>query len=176
MVIEVRDLGGQDKYANASASASDDLSITFDTNASSLAISSDAEQAVKYWQSINNAQLPPIYKKVAIEAYNTQYREKRGIVRQDLVDVFGYSSKYAKKVLSECTKCKLLVHLKGRKQGRFHECFLSTEIDTFLQKQADKKNQGRTIDSSSISIIQMLINEITDRNPTFHKLMIHVKM
>jgi hypothetical protein len=73
MVIGVKDLGWQDKDANASTSAS--------------SISSDAEQAVIYWQSNNKVQLPPIHKKIAIEAYNTQYREKRGIVRQDLVDI-----------------------------------------------------------------------------------------
>jgi hypothetical protein len=145
--------------------------------------SEDANQAIQYLESSINIQLKQHVKEIVIEAYNIHYKENRGITRQDIVERFKYSNSYAKKILYECQHRKVLVHLKGHKQGRFKEYFIATEIETFLQKQDNVKSgmkQGigvtRQIDTSCMSIIQMLINEITARKPTFHKLMIHVKL
>lgn len=67
-------------------------------------------------------------------------------------------------------------HLEEHKQGRSKEYFLSTEINKFLEKQPQqqhKKISRQLADTNERSVIQILINEITQRKPTFHKMLIH---
>ena len=116
-------------------------------------------------------------KKIAIEAYNIHYRENRGITREDLVNRFQYSIDYAKKIIYEYKCNYLLIHLEGHKQGRFKEYFLVIEIERFLQKQVNNSGRQQQLNSSQLSVIQILVNGIIGRKPTFHKLMMmHVKI
>jgi hypothetical protein len=179
MVIEVNKINAVNNSPSSSPSSS---SINASDSASAIPpsvdalISEDAQQALKHWESNFNKQLTPMFRKIAIEAYNIHYRENRGITREDIVDRLGYPSSYAKKVMYECKNNKLLTHLEGYKQGRFKEYFLPTEIDRFIEKQSSNSKLEESLDHSQLSVIQILINEITGRKPTFHKLMIHVKM
>jgi hypothetical protein len=141
-----------------------------------LCPSADAQEAIKHLESTLNKQLSPMLKKIAIEAYNIHYTENRGITRDDLVARFQYSLSTAKKIIYECKCNKIITHLEGHKQGRLKEYFLVTEIERFIEKQSSNNKQGKSLDPSHISVIQVLVNEITERKPAFHKLMIHVKM
>lgn len=133
------------------------------------------ESAVREWELTTRTKLSHKLRKIAMMAYHIHHKENRGIVREDIVNL-GYKEKYAKKILYECQKHKLLVPLDGHKQGRYKEYFLSTEIEPFLKKRSAKSGQQHEpFDPSQISVIQLLVNEITQRRPTFHKPIIHVK-
>lgn len=134
----------------------------------------DADSAIKHWESITHIRPSKGLKRIARLAYNKHFKENRGLIKQDLIDL-GYKEAYAKKILFECQKCKLLIPLDGYKQGRFKEYFLSTEIEKFLDKKGNKQSVLK-IDSMSLTVIQIMINEITGRKPLFHKFVIHIKM
>jgi hypothetical protein len=180
MVIEVNsintanDNNSSPSFIDSNIADTDTAAIPFVASYSSHL---DAEEAVKHWQSENpTKKLKPMHKKIAIEAFKIHYSENRGITKQDVVEKFDYSDSYAKKIIFECTSNKMLTYLEGHKQGRFKEYFLSTEIERFIEKQSSNNKQGKSLDPSQLSVIQILVNEITAREPTFHKLMIHVKM
>lgn len=135
---------------------------------------SDADSAIKQWELFANTRLSKGLKRIARAAYNIHFKENRGLIRQDIMDL-GYTDTYAKKILFECQKRKLLIHLDGYKQGRFKEYFMSTEIEKFLEKKGNKPSVSK-IDSMSLTVIQILINEITGRKPQFHKFVMHIKM
>ena len=141
------------------------------------AFASDEEGAISEWESAIHTKLPAKLRKIAIKAYDIHHKENRGITREDIVNL-GYTEGYAKKVLFECHKYRLLVHLDGYKQGRYKEYFLSTEIGRFIKKQSTDSIQQhqQSLDVPQVSVIQLLVNEITQRPPTFHKLIIHVKI
>jgi hypothetical protein len=160
------------KNSDIESTSSDDIPSSDDA-----AITKAAEQAVQYWQSSNQGiKLNSTLKEITIEAYKIHYIKNRGITRDDLVKRLKHSEKYAKRLLFECQSNNLLVPLDGHKQGRFKEYFLSTEIDKFLerqQQQQHKKGSRELSDANELSVIQILINEITQRKPTFHKIFIH---
>jgi hypothetical protein len=177
MVIEVNNSTSTNFPSSSSSSlAASSSASAIPSSVDDASTSEDAHQAVKYWESTFNKQLTPIFRKIAIEAYNIHHRENRGITREDVVDRLGYSLSTAKKITYECKNNKLLTHLEGHKQGRFKEYFLTTEIDIFIEKQSSNSKEGESLDHSQLSVIQILVNEITGREPTFHKLMIHMKM
>jgi hypothetical protein len=160
-----------------SSNASDDKSSAAIT-AVAINIDEHATKAIEFWKSENpGVEVNSTLKEIAIEAYKIHYIEKRGITRVDLVNRLKYSEKYAKKLLYECQSNKLLVPLEGRKQGRFNEYFLTTEIDKFLERQKQQKRNGskQPVDYKELSVIQIIINEITQRKPTIHKIFIHFK-
>lgn len=101
-------------------------------------------------------------------------KENRGLIRQDLLDL-DYKKTYAKKILFECQRSKLLIPLDGYNKGRFKEYFLSTEIERFLDRKGDKQSESK-LDHASLTVIQILVNEITGRKPQFHKFVMHIKM
>lgn len=144
----------------------------------------EEEDAIREWESTNNAKLRERVRKIAIEAYRIHNKENRRVVRDDIVNL-GYREKYAKKILYECQKNKLLIPLDGYKQGRYKEYFLSTEIGRFIKKkqsadlaQQQQRQQKQSLDTSQISVIQILVNEIAQRQHqrAFHKPIIHVKI
>lgn len=173
MVIEANDKEPVNKCTN------DDPSIVSSSSSrpNSPASYSDAESAIKHWESITNVKLSKGLKKIARVSYNIHFKENRGVIRQDLIDL-AYTEAYAKKILYECQKNKLLIPLKGYKNGRFKEYFLSTVIERFLEKHSESKGNGPVIDSNNppLSVIQILINETTGRKPQFHKFVLHIKM
>lgn len=173
MVIEANDKEPVNKCTN------DDSSIVSSSSSrpNSPASYSDAESAIKHWESITNVKLSKGLKKIARVSYNIHFKENRGVIRQDLIDL-AYTEAYAKKILYECQKNKLLIPLKGYKNGRFKEYFLSTVIERFLEKHSESKGNGPVIDSNNppLSVIQILINETTGRKPQFHKFVLHIKM
>jgi hypothetical protein len=83
---------------------------------------SDAGSAIMHWESITHIKLSKGLKRIARVAYNKHFKENKGLIKQDLIDL-GYKDTYAKKILFECQKCKLLIPLDGYKQGRFKEYF-----------------------------------------------------
>lgn len=137
------------------------------------------EDAIREWESTNHSKLRDKVRKIAIEAYRIHNKENRGVIRYDIVNL-GYTEKYAKKILYECQQNKLLIPLDGYKQGRYKEYFLSTEIGKFIKKQSADlgQRQQQSLDTSQISVIQLLVNEITQRQRqcAFHKPIIHVKV
>jgi len=185
-VISIHGSGSVSKGIASSASSIDKYPKIKSSNASydkssaaitAVAINIDehATKAIEFWKSENpGVEVNSTLKEIAIEAYKIHYIEKRGITRVDLVNRLKYSEKYAKKLLYECQSNKLLVPLEGRKQGRFNEYFLTTEIAKFLERQQQKKKVP-PLNSNELSVIQIIINEITQRKPTIHKIFIHFK-
>lgn len=142
----------------------------------------EEDDAIREWESTNHAKLRDSVRKIAIEAYRIHNKENRGVIRYDIVNL-GYKEKYAKKIMYECQKNKLLIPLDGYKQGRYKEYFLSTEIGRFLKKQSvglaqQGQQRQQSPDTSQISVIQLLVNEITQRQRqrAFHKPIIHVRI
>src|SRR5215213_6044360 len=126
------------------------------------ASASAEEGAISEWEAVTHTKLPAKLRKIAIEAYRIHHKENRGITREDIIDL-EYTEGYAKKILFECQKNKLLVPLEGYKQGRYKEYFLSTEIGRFIEKKqsADSsQQQQQSPDPTQISVIQLLVNEI----------------
>jgi len=160
-----------------SSNASNGKSSAIAGGATAINNDESAEKAVEFWKASNaGIKLNFTLKSIALEAYKIHYKENRGITRKDLVQRLSYEKSYAKKILHECQKVELLKHLEGHKQGRFKEYFLTTEIDKFLERQQQQKRKGlqqQQVDSTELSAIQIIINEITGRKPTFHKLVIH---
>jgi len=180
-VISIRGSGLHSNANSSSSSSIDKQPKIKSSNASNgkssataaINIDEAVEQAVEFWESSNHdVKLNSTLKEIAKEAYKIHYTKNRGITRDDLVNRQNYSERYAKKLLYECQSNKLLVPLEGRKQGRFNEYFLATEIDKFLERQQQQK-KGHPLDSNEISVIQIIINEITQRKPTIHKVVIH---
>ncbi|ALI37146.1 hypothetical protein NMY3_02959 [Candidatus Nitrosocosmicus oleophilus] len=155
-------------YANSSSSS---------YPSSPASYSDAADSAINHWESITKIKLSKGLKRIARLAYNIHFKENRGLIRQDIIDL-KYTYTYAKKILYECQSKKLLIPLNGYKKGRFNEYFLSTIIERFLEKQSESKGNGQIVDSKNppLSVIQILINEITGRKPQFHKFFIHIKM
>ena len=147
------------------------------TATAAINIDESAEKAVEFWESSNQGiKLNSTLKEIAIEAYKIHYIKNRGITMEDVAQKkTKWSVSYVKRMLYECQKIKLLVPLEGHKQGRFNEYFLTTEIGKFLEKQEQQKRKGsqQSLNSNELSVIQILINEITGRKPTFHKFLIH---
>jgi hypothetical protein len=176
MVIEdnnkepVNNSNSKDELSNINSSSS-----PYPTSPASY--SDAADSAIKHWESITNIKLSKGLKRIAKLAYNKHFKENRGLIRQDIIDL-KYTDTYAKKILYECQSKKLLIPLDGYKQGRFKEYFLSTEIERFLENQSESKGNGQVTDSNNppLSVIQILINEITGRKPQFHKFVLHIKM
>ncbi len=165
------------------------MTISVNSSDESLSSSSltakDIDEAIKYLESSTKTRLKSSIRKIVVEAFRLHYKEHRGITRLDVVEIFHYSKAYAKKILNECQRNGILVHLEGHKQGRFKEYFIKTEIETFLEREKEKMSQGKAANTAinnnnysavPISVIQALINEITERKPTFHKIMMHIKM
>ncbi len=175
MVIE--DINKRPVNKSDSKDELSDIHSSSSSYPSSPASYSDADSAIKYWESITHTRLSKGLKRIARLAYIKHFKENRGLIRQDIIDL-GYTDTYAKKILFECQKRKLLIPLDGYKKGRFKEYFLSTEIERFLEKESESKGNGQVIDSNNppLSVIQILINEITGRKPQFHKFVIHIKM
>jgi hypothetical protein len=73
MVIEVNKINAVNNSPSSSPSSS---SINASDSASAIPpsvdalISEDAQQALKHWESNFNKQLTPMFRKIAIEAYN----------------------------------------------------------------------------------------------------------
>jgi len=135
---------------------------------------SDADSAIKQWEVSTNFILSKPLKRIAEAAYNIHFKENRGLIRQDIINL-EYKQAYAKKILYECQKNKLLVPLKGYKNGRFKQYFLSTEIEKFIDKKDNMQSESK-LDSMSLTVIQILVNEITGRKPQFYKFVMHIKM
>jgi hypothetical protein len=173
MVIEdnnkepVNNSNSKDELSNINSSPSPHPS-------SPASYSDAADSAIKHWESITKIKLTKGLKRIAKLAYIKHFKENRGLIRQDLIDL-GYENSYAKKIQHECQKNKLLIPLDGYKQGRFKEYFLSTEIERFLDKKGNKQSESK-LDSMNLTVIQILINEITGRKPQFHKFVLHIKM
>ncbi len=152
---------------------------TTNSNASPTAASSCSDAAVdgaiKQWESHANTRLSNMQTMIAMEAYSIHHKQNRGITRRDII-ALGYTSGYAKKILFECQNNGFLIHLEGHKQGKFKEYFLATEIDRVLQKQRDSKKQGESVDSLQLTVIQILVNETTQKKPSFHRPIIHINM
>ena len=53
---------------------------------------------------------------------------------------------------------------------------MASEIDIFLQKQRDSKKQDESVDSLQLTVIQILVNEFTHREDSFHKPMMHINI
>lgn len=144
-------------------------------NSASLIELQNANDVLDAWESITKRELSKPARRIGEACLIIYFREKRGIIRTD-VENLGYSYHYARKILNECQNNKFLIPVDGHKQGRFKEYFLSTETHMFLEEQSKNSTATQKIEDNEISVIQILVNEITNRKPTFHKFVIHIKI
>jgi hypothetical protein len=143
----------------------------------------EAGKIVNDWESMHHRHLIGKNKDIALHAAYIQLRQKRGIVRRDLEKWYNYNSNYARRKIYLLQKeIGLLVPLKGRRNGRFQQYCISTELDKFKEEYLQnvaaagspvkEEQQGQTMRT----LIQHLVATLSRRKPTFHKLNLYTEL
>jgi hypothetical protein len=144
----------------------------------------EANRIVKDWESAtSHRSLRGRTRDVALRTAYIQLTKKRGILRRDLQDWYGYNSNYARRKIYLLQKeLGLLVPVKGLRSGRLQQYCISTELDKFKNEgrlnniAAGSLEEGEHVGQTMNTFIRHLAAKLSRAKPTFHKLNLYTEL